>query len=245
MIDSLLFLTDAAAAAPAAGVALDDAEAAAAVAATESGYAYAARGAWTAALAALEHSAAVRDALAAGGAAGPAVAARGWCDVATVRLAAGDRAGAREALVRARLARGSAHELPHPLATAFAELDAELAPGMPQADIAAPDTDVGAESAAEVTATPEAGAGGLLWLDTTDDTRTVEPVAVEPVTVESAAVEALTPNPARSDGDGEQDPGPADSAAIDAAVALAGAAAGGDDGAARGWGGRLRRLFRR
>ncbi len=233
MIDSLLFLTDdidvaVLDATPAAGapvgspadVQAADVQAAAASAATRDGHAHAARRAWAEALVALEHSAALRDALDAAGHAGPAVAVRGWCDVATVRLAAGDLAGARGAFVRARIARRHAHELPADLTAALAELDAELAPGgahapSPAATAAAPDDAEFADATA---------AGGLLWLDTTEDDGEVELVA-----------EAEASGPAEA-------AAPAGRiAAVDQAVALAQPL----QAARMGWVARLRRLFGR
>lgn len=247
MIDSLLFLPDVVDAhagevsavdlhlrpapfvAEAPGTsARDDAEAAAAVAATRDGHAHAARGAWDAASAALERSAAMRDGIVDAGLAGPVVAARAWSDVAAVRVAAGDVDGARAAFARVRGATRALTDLPADVGAAIAELDAALGPSM--ADVAqdnATTTSLLIPTAAD--AFSDERAGGLLWLDTTEDAPEVEAVAVLPA---SAAVTPSEPAPA------------ARIAAVDDVVALTHAGRR-TDGAPSGLASRLRRLLRR
>ncbi|HEY0776353.1 MAG TPA: hypothetical protein VGD56_00160 [Gemmatirosa sp.] len=237
MIDSLLFLPDvdglAADEASAADLALDlspapepddvaRAQVAAALAATRDGHAHALAGAWRDAATAFERSAETRDALVAAGLAGPAVAARAWSDVATVRVLAGDLDDAHAARARVRSALRDGDDLPADLRGALAELDAVLGPvaaDMPPTAAATPAADPG----------PAAITSGLLWLDTTDD---VVAVVDDPPTIASPA--PVTPAAPTA---------PTRIAAIDAAVALAHPAE--RDGAPGGLAARLRRLLRR
>ena len=247
MIDSLLFLPDVDLTAgvvdprgtpdggtldaPAEDEALDevealDAQVAAALAATRDGHAHAAAAAWREASAAFARSAGIRDALVAAGVAGPLVAARAWSDVAAVRVVAGDLDGARAALTRVRSATRTAGELPPDVRAAFAELESAIDPAA-----AAPIV----EAVVELEAAPIAG--GLLWLDTTDETIEVLPAPVEAGTTTAVGVSPATP-PTRS-----TDAPAVRIAAVDAAVALASGSP--DERAPGGLAARLRRLLKR
>ncbi|GJG88267.1 hypothetical protein tb265_34480 [Gemmatimonadetes bacterium T265] len=255
MIDSLLFLPDvvdlpaddpnvtdvrhagfadaAFADDPGVTTARDDAEAAAAVAATRDGHAHAACEAWDDAAAALERSAAMRDRLVEAGLAGPVIAVRGWADVSSARVAAGDVDAARSAFARARTAAAGVDGLPADVAAAMRDLEAALGE--------APAGTKAVADASSIPTTPALGvaaddlAGGLLWLDTTDEaanTATTHPAALDASAPAGAPVlvEAPTREPAA----------PARIAAIDDAVAIAHAGR-----APGGLASRLRRLLRR
>lgn len=242
MIDSLLFLSDDvadltvdvdlaprlfgsepdlahAASDPVAASDPDADEAGAAVEATRAGHAHAAAGAWDEAATALERSAVVRDTLVAAGLAGPVVAARAWADLATVRLAAGDIAGAHVAFGRAHAGLRDVVGLPDALGEAMTELEAALGP--------VPDVLV-ATGADDAVTEP---AGGLLWLNTAGELPAPATAEVAPPATADGAASDEIPSP------------PTRIAAIDAAVALAHAGRGPEGSS--GLRERLRRLIRR
>ena len=272
MIDSLLFLPDVGGAtmdrATMDGAAVDDASvdapteyiprdddgdaaAAAAVAASRDGHAHATRAAWMPAAAALERSAIARDALVADGLAGSLVAARGWSDLATVRAASGDLAGARLAYARAAGATDVDATLPPDLADALDDLHASLgpvtpertAPATPRATVAA----VASHSTSDDALLSDFS-GGLLWLDTTDDAvEHVSPASTAAPSQTSSAIPLTTAEaphgaPVPTDDTEPSSAPPARIAAVDAAVALAG---GPVRPATTGFAARLRQLLRR
>lgn len=253
MIDSLLFLTDdvttgvvdpdPAPADPFAGIetlgvastadaAGDDARVAEAVEATCAGHAHADRGEWPHAVVPLTRSAELRDALVAAEIAGPAVAVRGWADVATAHLAAGDDGSARAALARARTAARAATEIPTELEETLAELAGEL-------------DGTGYPTPSEVPVAPTAPiADGLLWLDTADVVEEETAPAPAPDPIATAVDVPTAPVSAPPVPEAEPPAAPARIAAIDDAVALATPERNAAP-AAGGLAARLRRLIRR
>jgi hypothetical protein len=171
-----------------------EADAVAALAHTRDGCAAARAADWVTAAERLGASARRRDALVRRGAAGPAVAARGWSDVAAVAAARDDAPGAADALARARAVAPDPAALPADVAAALDDVATWLAAlGGAAAGPPAPGIDVGPFAPDAFAPDAFADAFADLTADLAADFATA--LVIEPLTAESLIIEPPTEDP--------------------------------------------------